>query len=314
MNQRTRDLLSAGRVANLPTVWTNLLTGALIASFLLIDTYEAEYLGRFLTCLLAGSFLYLGGCFYNDFHDRKWDAEFKPDRAIPAGRVSASLLLGLTLGCLGIGVCVTCFLGVTAFLASFWILFFIWVYTKIHKKTALGVIPMGLCRVGLYLLGISVVRDIPLTSPYILNYLASLFKTGVLSEYLKPGAGLFFYIVGITLLARFEARPSLPKGLRFLALSLFFIPLFTHPILRDSFGFILLAIGAYLFMFKNAVTPLGEKNIGGFVGRALAGICLVDFLLVFTYPTTIGNRLILGTGVLLCFILAKWLQKAAPAT
>jgi len=90
-----KDLLAAGRIANLPTVWTNVLVGA--ALVMVGQTWDYSQRGRLALVMLAGSLLYVAGCFYNDYYDRHWDAEHKPERAIPSGRLSASLLGWLIL-------------------------------------------------------------------------------------------------------------------------------------------------------------------------------------------------------------------------
>ena len=83
-----KDLLAAGRIANLPTVWTNVLVGASVG----VASGFGEWSIRLAIAMVAGSLLYVAGCFYNDFYDRHWDAEHKPDRAIPSGRLKPVIL------------------------------------------------------------------------------------------------------------------------------------------------------------------------------------------------------------------------------
>ena len=55
--------LRLGRISNLPTVWTNVLAGALLAGGGLADV-------RVPLLMLALSMFYLGGMFLNDAFDR----------------------------------------------------------------------------------------------------------------------------------------------------------------------------------------------------------------------------------------------------
>ena len=76
-----RIYLQLGRVSNLPTVWTNVLAGVLLAGGALEP-------GSFIPLLLAFSLFYEGGMFLNDAFDRKIDARERP--------VGAILLVGRT--------------------------------------------------------------------------------------------------------------------------------------------------------------------------------------------------------------------------
>ena len=75
------DALSLGRVSNLPTVWTNMLTGVVLAGGTLDDT-------RAWLLLTALTLFYVAGMYLNDAFDADIDAVERPERPIPAGRVS----------------------------------------------------------------------------------------------------------------------------------------------------------------------------------------------------------------------------------
>src|SRR5262249_30013757 len=76
-------LLKLGRVSNLPTVWTNVLAGTVLAGGDWRD-------GRFGIVLVAMSVFYIGGMYLNDYFDRAVDARERPTRPIPAGEISAA--------------------------------------------------------------------------------------------------------------------------------------------------------------------------------------------------------------------------------
>ncbi len=285
-----KDLLAAGRIANLPTVWTNVLVGAALAG----GNWDIGQLTCLALVMLAGSFLYVAGCFYNDYYDRHWDAEHKPERAIPSGRISASLLGWLVLIFAVLGTLVCCSFGLGPGLVALWIIGFIFIYTRIHKRTAFAILPMGACRAGLYFLGFVSMGDVALQPKIII-----------------PALGLISYIAGITLVARSEATNTLPSGAKWFGFLLLSAPIITHslPISLLTVVYVI-GGGALLYLLKVTV----EDSVGGFVSLSLAGICVIDGFLLFNLgaealPVWL-NIVIIVAGFLLC----RLLQRIAPAT
>ena len=88
--------LRLGRISNLPTVWTNVLVGVLLAGGSLADP-------RLPLLMLALSLFYVGGMFLNDAFDREFDAQHRPERPIPSGQVSARQVFVIGFGLLAIG-------------------------------------------------------------------------------------------------------------------------------------------------------------------------------------------------------------------
>ena len=72
-----QTLLKLGRVSNLPTVWTNVLAGTVLAA----GTTQGWRTGL---VVLAMSLFYIGGMYLNDYFDRAIDARERPQRPIPA--------------------------------------------------------------------------------------------------------------------------------------------------------------------------------------------------------------------------------------
>src|SRR6266536_5422048 len=81
-------LLTLGRVSNLPTVWTNVLAGSVLAG-------GAWQSWRTATALVAMSLSYVGGMYLNDYFDRAIDARERPGRPIPAGDISAAAVAAI---------------------------------------------------------------------------------------------------------------------------------------------------------------------------------------------------------------------------
>src|SRR5260370_25481493 len=86
-------LLKLGRISNLPTVWTNVLAGTVLAGGVVQHWQTA-------IVLLAMSLLYVGGMYLNDYFDCAIDARERPQRPIPAGDVSAATVAVFRFGML----------------------------------------------------------------------------------------------------------------------------------------------------------------------------------------------------------------------
>lgn len=111
--EKFRALLATGRVANLPTVWSNVLVGFWLASSMYgyyTSGETSNFLFRYflLICTAtAASLLYFGGCLLGDWRDYQFDCQNRPNRPLPKGVLKpgsvafigfVSLALGLCLG------------------------------------------------------------------------------------------------------------------------------------------------------------------------------------------------------------------------
>lgn len=140
--------LRLGRISNLPTVWTNVLVGAVLAGAQMGEP-------RLPLLMLALSLFYVGGMFLNDAFDRDFDAEHRPERPIPSGQVSAQQVFSfgfglLVLGMIGVAWASRSAGGVPAWralAASAALAGAIVFYDAHHKANALSPLVMGLCRV-----------------------------------------------------------------------------------------------------------------------------------------------------------------------
>lgn len=104
LGKKSLALLASGRVANLPTVWSNVLVGFWIASTLIHD-YQIDHFAnnfRFWLILftsLAASCLYVGGCMLGDYRDIHYDQQHRPERPLPSGTLSPTTV-SITAWCL----------------------------------------------------------------------------------------------------------------------------------------------------------------------------------------------------------------------
>jgi len=149
---RWRSYLLLSRVSNLPTVWSNVLAGAVVA-----DTTVQWPL--FLRIALGVSLLYTSGMLLNDAFDYESDAVSRPDRPLPAGDVPvlAAYVVGFVLMVVGELIVASqgdlTGPGLWGFALSVAIVY----YNARHKRDVFGPLVMGLCRGLVYCVAASAV-------------------------------------------------------------------------------------------------------------------------------------------------------------
>ncbi|HVR20889.1 MAG TPA: UbiA family prenyltransferase, partial [Polyangiaceae bacterium] len=104
---KLRTLLDLARISNLPTVWSNVLAGAVLG------TTEVRA-SSVVVVGVAASLLYSGGMFLNDAFDAGVDARERPERPIPSGRIGKATVLALGFGMLALALGVLLALVVSA--------------------------------------------------------------------------------------------------------------------------------------------------------------------------------------------------------
>ena len=97
---KTRVWLELGRVSNLPTVWSNVLAGAVLAGASAGALWQST---TALPLLLALTLFYLGGMYLNDACDAEIDARERADRPIPRGDIDRLTVALLGAGMLALG-------------------------------------------------------------------------------------------------------------------------------------------------------------------------------------------------------------------
>jgi 4-hydroxybenzoate polyprenyltransferase len=140
--------LRLGRISNLPTVWSNVFVGALLAGAGLAEPRLPLLMG-------ALSLFYVGGMFLNDAFDREFDAMHRPERPIPSGQVSTREVFLIGFGLLALGMAGVAgagrgpdgFPAWRALASSAALAAAIVFYNAHHKGNPLSPLVMGLCRV-----------------------------------------------------------------------------------------------------------------------------------------------------------------------
>ena len=156
-----RAWLEVLRISNLPTVWTNVLAGGVIANSALAGGRSLGFpAGTMIVVLISGSCLYLAGMVLNDVFDLKIDRQERPSRPIPSGRVSrrSAAMLGTILLVVGASLPWTISIetGITALVLAGLVV----LYERSHATTPWSVLVMAACRAGLYVMaGFAVVAS-----------------------------------------------------------------------------------------------------------------------------------------------------------
>lgn len=248
-------LLRLGRVSNLPTVWTNVLAGTVLAS-------GAVRGWRIGIVLIAMSLFYIGGMYLNDYFDRAIDAAERPERPIPAGDISAATVAVLGFAMLGAGILLMAATGIAAALAGVLLALSIVLYDIFHKGNPGGPVIMGLCRALVYC-G------------------AAAAAAATMWDVTNAALALLAYVAGITYAARQESYDRVGN---LWPLAVLMAPMvLALPALAQGIGAVLVYValvgcGAY------AIYLLAARPVPGAVPRAvgllIAGISLVDAALL----------------------------------
>ena len=330
-----RAILASLRIANAPSVVSNVTLGFILGGWYwgFWGGHDSLSLsGQLVILCLIGLLLLFGGNLLNDWHDRDWDATHRPERALPSGKFPPRSFLIAAIACLfsAVGLAVT--FGTAVFLTTLGITTCIVVYTLYHKRHAWSVIPMAACRAGLYLLGFLLLS--PLGPVNHLN--GGLSETIGIRELLGERTfttafilthflGLFAYVIGLSLNARYESLPSPPAGMLLIARVLLVLPLATHsawwiPYYPLVGALSLLPLALWLALSFSVF----RKPLPTFVSALLAGIPLIDFIASVPAVTSvlgpdqsISDQPVAVVGVvvpLAAFAMARLLQKLAPAT
>ncbi len=295
-------LLATARIANVPSVVSNLGVG------ILLGVYEGGIVFSWPWGLMVAAVLfYISGNFLNDWMDRDWDKEKRPERALPRGMFSPMAYLMTAMVGMMIGLVISAFYGWLALMVAGVLVSLIVLYTKVHKKAAWSVIPMGLCRACLPILGYVAMCG-NLAAPMIF-----------------PALGLLVYVIGLSLSARWEARGDLPVGQKWIARGLLFgagvfavIPLVLIPSNVTWIG--LIPFTAWLVV---SVT-IYQSPVSAHVSALLAGIPLIDWILLLPMAIMSLNLDLVKSDEPIylislflapsCFVIGRLLQRVAPAT
>jgi len=299
-------LLATARIANVPSVVSNLGVGILLGGFAKGFGFDWPWL-----LTLAAVLFYVGGNFLNDWMDRDWDRVNRPERALPRGLFSEKLYLAVAVSGFVVGLLLTLSYGMPSLAFGLVLVALIWLYTVIHKKTPFSVIPMGMCRACLPVLGYSAVSPLEV------------------SPVAYPSAALLVYITALSMSARGESKADADAdgNARWLARMLLVASGFIaaarfFPSAID--GFIVVLAFVPFGIWLGLCLSRYRSPVSAHVSALLAGIPLIDFItllpLACLYLTMNSSRdpegffLISILLPLAAFVAGRALQRLAPAT
>jgi len=281
------------RISNLPTCWTNVLTGCAIGS--LASSERPEVLPVVILSLIISLF-YMGGMALNDLVDVRIDREQRPDRPIASGRISprAALIFITALFATG-AILLLMYFPHCIYLAALLVAVIV-VYDITHKRFACSALFMASCRALIYVLCAYAIFADSTKGFWVDTAIAS--------------SVLAMYIMFVTLVARSENKQQIDKR-RWLSIAIvLLVPAAFALSLPTTIYPCLIAVILLIILSKAAMFVLSEPpQVKRAVLIWLAGICLLDslFLAVLASPA-----LALVAG--LCFVIVTLSHRRIKGT
>lgn len=273
--------LSLARISNAPTVVSNVLAGVALASVV-----APVALGG--TVLLAAAMVlfYTAGMYLNDLFDAELDGRERPDRPLPSGRLTHNEALGTTVLLFSIGTFCLSLLGTAPLVSGLVLVALIVLYDAWHKTNPLSPALMASTRVMVYLTAF--VAFAPALT------FALIFWSLLLG----------LYIVGLTYIAKTETD-SLTG---YWPAALLYLPALIGALALPWAGFwspLALALWA---AYSTSFVYL-SRQVGRAIGQLIAGVSLLDALVILLFGTAGGV-----VWALAAFALTLFLQRYIRGT
>jgi hypothetical protein len=275
--------ISLARISNSPTVASNVLAGAALAGVVRPDA-------PVLLLIVALILFYTAGMYLNDLFDLEFDRRERPERPLPSGVVSRQSATLVVVVLFGLGSALLWLVSSTAFWSGLVLIGLIVLYDAWHKTNPLSPVLMASTRMMVYLIA----------------FLA--FSTTVTSTLLAWTGLLGLYIIGLTYIAKLESRPGL---MRYWPGVLLFLPVvYTLAQWPGVLPFIMaLLFGGWAAYSLTFLYRRQGRSIGGAVARLIAGISLLDGLVLAVTGSVVGTLV-----ALVAFGLTLTLQRYVKGT
>jgi hypothetical protein len=242
--------LALARVSNTPTVVSNTVAGAVLAS-------AAADAGTVAVVAVAMALFYTAGMILNDVLDEAVDRVQRPERPIPSGQVTRRAATTAVVVLFAAGLALLATQGWEPAAAGAGLVALIVLYDAWHKGNALSPVLMGGCRALVY-----VVAALAVTA-------------SVAAEVWGAAAMLLLYIVGLTQAAKAEGG----SVLRAWPYAAVLAPVIYFLAVSPEAETILLC-GAFGAWAVWALQLLRAGRIGPAVGALIAGVALFDAVAV----------------------------------
>lgn len=287
------------QLVRLPAVFTAMAD--IFLGFLLTHPDPRGATFQFILLLVTSSCLYLAGMVFNDVFDRHVDAEERPGRPIPSGRISllAAVRLGILLIVCGLGAAEV--VGIPSLVVAILIVVSVFAYDGYLKKTPTGPLVMGSCRFFNVLLGASFVVEFADVWLYPQVYVA---------------AALGIYITGVTWFGRTEARRSsrfqLAGAMTVINLGLVgLVLLVAFSEGQFSASNVLLVLAVIAFTINRRLTralsdPIPE-NVQAAIKMMLYSLVMLDATLVLFFSGDVFYAIYTALLVIPAAFLGRWI-------
>ena len=281
------------QLMRLPNVFTAIAD--VLAGYLIVAGADIRF-SVLLSLIFSSAAIYAGGCVLNDVCDYQIDLVERPERPLPAGKVSIPEAVIMVVVLFVAALISAGVAGFAALLTAVVLIVLVLLYDLVTKDMVFfGSLNMGACRALNLLFGMS---PLFLWGWFLIFPLISL-----------------VYIFLLTSLSNFETGGSLGEIKWPLACG--FIILFTCLVgvaVKSSAVFtgllLIVIIVAYVLpSLRRALINLEPAFVGAAVKRLLLAIPLLDVFYV-----SIARGLIYGIPVLLCLLPARWLAKKLSMT
>ena len=273
--------LSLARISNAPTVVSNVLAGAALASVAAPVT-----LGGVVLLAVAMVLYYTAGMYLNDLFDLELDRPERPERPLPSGQLTEREALGATVLLFSVGTFCLSLLGTAPLISGLVLVALIVFYDAWHKSNPLSPVLMASTRVMVYVTAFVAFSSV-LTFALIVWALL-----------------LGLYIVGLTYIAKTETD-SLTG---YWPAALLYLPALIGALALPWSGFWLPLVLALWVTYSASFVYL-SRQVGRAIGQLIAGVSLLDALVILLFGTTGGV-----VWALLAFGLTLFLQRYIRGT
>ncbi|HEU0166030.1 MAG TPA: UbiA family prenyltransferase [Thermomicrobiales bacterium] len=273
--------LSLARISNTPTVVSNVLAGVVMAHALALDWIT-------IWLCIAVALFYTAGMYLNDILDIGIDRQQRPDRPIPSGAVPLPVAWLTTIAMIVVGLALLLPGGGASFVAGIVLVAAIFLYDAWHKGNPVGPFIMGATRALVY----------------VTAFLA--FSHDWTWEATLWSVVLLLYTAGLTSIAKTEHGPAATRYWPLVCLAL---PVILALARSQNAGVIILAIVfvAWAIYCCTFVYIKERRSIGGAIARLIAGISLVDALVLATHDAWWGVAIaIVAFGATI--FLQRWIR------
>jgi 4-hydroxybenzoate polyprenyltransferase len=243
--------LQLARISNTPTVVSNTVAGAVLAS-------AVAETGAVAVVAVAMALFYTAGMILNDLLDYEIDVRERPERPLPSGAVSRPAALTAVIALFVAGQALLLLEGTEPFLAGLGLVALIVLYDAWHKGNPLSPVLMGACRALVYFVAAFAVAG------------------GVPLEVATAAGVLLIYIVGLTQVAKAEGGSLLSAWP--LAAVLAAIGYWVGW--TSSVWFVLLLVAFAAWVVRALWLVRVPRRIGAGVVSLIAGVSLFDALAV----------------------------------